>query len=407
MKTILSNVISALYNITQNKVYALFCVIGTAITFVFIIIMLQLMYTLVGNVPPFVNADRTIVFEGFKDVQGKKIGGIRADEVSLFVKQIKGLKNYFISYNTVDNISVHDNYKSVSLVFVNSDYWQINKFDFIEGRPFTEQDCLEKKALIVIKENIAKAFFKGKNAFGKKMEIQGIIYTVIGVVRDYSTFAINAGGIWIPYVFNKFVPRGLTYYDFGIWVPQDITVQNMKEQVSTAILSYWNNRNEKVDISPDKLLTFQEKRINKLGNDFYSYGIPIAIVLLLIIPAINIVTLNIANVNNYTKEIALKRALGARIMDSFMQMITEIFILVIIGTLLGICLTFPVANCFSSLFFDKGVGNEVALIEYLDYRVILCGISPLALVFTLLSGGIPAYIIAKKNIAETLKGSSR
>lgn len=407
MKKILNNIMSALYNITQNKAYTLFCVIGTAITFVFIIIMLQLMYTLVGNVPPFVNADRTIVFEDFKDVQGRKIGGIQADEVPLFVKQIKGLKNYFISYNTVDNISVHDNYKSVSLVFVNSDYWQINKFDFIEGRPFTEQDCLEKKTLIVIKENIAKTFFKGDNAIGKKMEIQGITYTVIGVVRDYSTFAIRTGGIWIPYVFNKFVPRGLRYYDFGIWVPQGIDVQNMKEQVSTAILSYWNNRKEKVDISPDKLLTFQEKRINKLGNDFYSYGIPIAIVLLLIIPAINIVTLNIANVNNYTKEIALKRALGARIMDSFMQMITEIFILVIIGTLLGICLTFPVANWFSSLFFDKGVGGEVALIEYLDYRVILCGVFPLALAFTLLSGGIPAYIVAKKNIAETLKGGSR
>lgn len=380
---------------------------GTAITFVFIIIILQLIYTLTGNVPPFVNADRTIVFESFKNVQGRKIGGIHADEVPFFVKQIRGLKNYFISYNTIDNITVHDNYKSVSLVFVNSDYWQINKFDFLEGRPFTEQDCLEKKALIVIKESIAKAFFKGDNVIGKKIEIQGNMYTVCGVVKDYSTFAISAGGIWIPYVFNKFVPRGLTYYEIGILVPRGVSIQNMKEQVSAAILSYWSSRKEKVDISPDKLYTFQEKRINELGNNFYSYGIPIAIVLLLMIPAINIVTLNIANVNNYTKEIALKRALGACVMDSFIQMITEIFILVIIGTLLGICLTFPVASWFSSLFFDKGGGDEVVLIEYLDYQVILCGIFPLALVFTLLSGGIPAYIVAKKNIAETLKGSSR
>ena len=72
MKKILNNVMSALYNITQNKAYTLFCVIGTAITFVFIIIMLQLMYTLVGNVPPFVNADRTIVFEILKTFKVEK-----------------------------------------------------------------------------------------------------------------------------------------------------------------------------------------------------------------------------------------------------------------------------------------------------------------------------------------------
>lgn len=46
---------SALCSIGHNKVYALFCVIGTAFTFVFIIIMLQLVYDTTSNKAPFVN----------------------------------------------------------------------------------------------------------------------------------------------------------------------------------------------------------------------------------------------------------------------------------------------------------------------------------------------------------------
>ena len=60
-----------------------------------------------------------------------------------------------------------------------------------------------------------------------------------------------------------------------------------------------------------------------------------AILLLLLIPAINIVTLNMA-MDNYSDEIALKRALGAGFWDSFMQVISEIALLVIVGAILGI-----------------------------------------------------------------------
>lgn len=47
-------------------------------------------------------------------------------------------------------------------------------------------------------------------------------------------------------------------------------------------------------------------------------------------------------------------------------------------------------------FFNNGDEGQISLIEDLDYLVILCGVFPLSLLFTLLSGGIPAYIIAGK-----------
>ena len=376
--------------------YALFCVIGTAFTFVFIIIMLQLVYDTTSDKAPFVNGDRTIVFSTFQDMNGRDVGGIYSKSTAWLMERIRTKEDYFMYYNSVGEVAVNDVYKTLSFAFVNGGYWKINQFHFIEGRPFTEQECLNKDAYVVLREDMAGMFFKRESVVGKKMEIQGREYTVIGVVRNFPTYAIRADGIWIPHVFNSFSPRGFGYYDLGVLFPRDVPVQNMKEDVAVAVKDYWRQINMQVDVKPENF-----------GSDLYAYGIPVAILLLLLIPAINIVTLNMANVDNYSDEIALKRALGAGLGDSFMQVISEIALLVIVGAILGIFLTYPVADWISVSFFNNGDEGQISLIEDLDYLVILCGVFPLSLLFTLLSGGIPAYIIARKNIATVLKGGSK
>ena len=398
---------SALCSIGHNKVYALFCVIGTAFTFVFIIIMLQLVYDTTSDKAPFVNGDRTIVFSTFQDMNGRDVGGIYSKSTAWLMERIRTKEDYFMYYNSVGEVAVNDVYKTLSFAFVNGGYWKINQFHFIEGRPFTEQECLNKDAYVVLREDMAGMFFKREDVVGQKMEIQGREYTVIGVVRNFSTYAIRADGIWIPHVFNSFSPRGFGYYDLGVLFPRDVPVQNMKEDVAVAVKDYWRQINMQVDVKPENLYTFREARIDNFGSDLYAYGIPVAILLLLLIPAINIVTLNMANVDNYSDEIALKRALGAGLWDSFIQVITEIALLVIVGAILGIFLTYPVADWISVSFFNNGDEGQISLIEDLDYLVILCGVFPLSLLFTLLSGGIPAYIIARKNIATVLKGGSK
>ena len=80
---------SALCSIKHNKVYALFCVVGTAFTFVFIIIMLQLVYDTTSDKAPFVNGDRTIVFNTFQDVKGRNVGGIYSGSTAWLMERIR------------------------------------------------------------------------------------------------------------------------------------------------------------------------------------------------------------------------------------------------------------------------------------------------------------------------------
>ena len=54
----------------------------------------------------------------------------------------------------------------------------------------------------------------------------------------------------------------------------------------------------------------RESLIRRVGVRLLAYGVPVVLLLLLVIPAINIMTLNVANSNKQSEEIAIRRAIG-------------------------------------------------------------------------------------------------
>ena len=399
----LSYLKGGIYQLGQNKAYALFCILGTAFTFVFIIIILQLAYTLTGKVPPFVNADRTIVFRLFEATDGRVMGGIPPEDTFPFLEQVPLKEDYYISYPTIDQVKAGGKYHAVNIAFVNAGYWRVNCFDFLFGKDFTEEECENRKTLIVVTEKIARKFFNKRDAVGEKVEVQGRIYTVGGVVADYSTFGLSDVDIWLPYTFNKFVPDGTRCYEMGVLAPEKVDMEEMKGQVAQVILNYWRQRGIDVSMDADKLGTLQEMRLKTLGDNVLSYGVPIAVLLLLLIPAINIVALNFANAHNIFEEVALRRALGATIRFSFWWIVAKNFVLAVVGVAVGLVLVWPMADGIG-LLLDRGIGGNISLLNSLNYQVILFGVLPLVMIFVLLSGGLPARWAAKSNVAIALKG---
>ena len=379
----------------QNKAYALFCVLGTAFTFVFIIIVLQLAYTLTGNVPPFVNADRTIVFRQFDDKYGNDAGGIEPEEMFSFLKQIKDKDEYYIYYPVMDQISANGKYKHVAFSFVNGGFWKVNRFDLLDGRLFTEKDCEDGNKVIVVTEKVAREFFNDVCVVGKKMEVQGDMYTIVGVVADYSTLTQQGVEMWLPYPFNKFVPDQTGCYRIGVLVAG--SVDEMKKQLAQRITEYMRERGIELDLRPEMLHTKQEEQIREFGSDVFAYGIPLALALLLFVPAINIVTLNMANANGYVGEVALRKALGATRQNVFWQKMAENLFVVIVGVLLGFVLVVPVVRLVSG-------GLGISLVSHVGWPVVLC-VFPLVLLFACLSGALPARRVAWQNIGAALKGN--
>ena len=394
---------SAIYNIRHNKAYAIFCVLGTALTFVFISIILQLVSGIYRIEPPFINADRVVRVEQYlEDKNGEYVMGLSDENVPLFLDNIKEYELCAWRNMQDVNMLINGKYMDRYVSFVSSDYWKINRFDFIAGRPFTEQEVTSKIPVLVLTKTFVESNFKTDEIVGQKIELNNIIFTVVGVIDDYPTW-FEYGQVWAPSTLNKF--RGSNAAQTLFILPMEgVDVDDFKDEVASALKYHYKNRSIDIDLESDDLATQREKFIGSFGSDRVSYGIPIILLILLLIPAINIVVINIAIINNRAKEIAIRRSMGATIFSSFMQIMVDNLLLVVVGTIIGALLATPIATLISILFLSDATAGREYLITNIDFSTLICGILPLSLLFTLISGGIPAYLIAKSNISNVLKG---
>ena len=296
----------------QNKAYALFCILGTAFTFVFIIIILQLAYTLTGKVPPFVNADRTIEFDSFYDERNMRYQ-VKEWDVESLLGQIQNKEDYFICDDGTDEIYVDGKFIHADLLFVNAGYWRINQFNFVKGRPFTENEYEKKEAVVILSDKMAKKVFNTGNVLGKKIIVQERLYTIIGVVEDYASLVRCGNDIWLPYSFNKYIPKGIPIVTVGVLPQKSMEIERMKQQIASVVTDYFEIRENDVykHITAETFCTSQERVIESFGYNVLRYGVPLALMFLLLIPAINIIPLNMANVENHSDKLMLRRVLGA------------------------------------------------------------------------------------------------
>ncbi|MDR1981815.1 MAG: ABC transporter permease [Tannerellaceae bacterium] len=395
---------SALYTIRKNKAYALFCISGTAFTFIFVVFLAQLAFTALSNYPPSIHADRTIVVSHFTDNNGKNIGGLSRLEIDFLLQDIKEYTSYSIINQGTVNALINDRFRIFSVAYVNTEFWEMNSYRFIAGRPFTKEECDARKNGVIITKNLAKSYFRSLDVVGRKIEVRGADFEILGVVDDFSFISSPTGAseIWFPYTFYPFSNNPFTLH---VFFSQPTAMQQAKEMVGKAVEQSFSKKN--VSVYTGNLSTVKEQRIGQSGDSVLGFGIGTLILLLLLIPAINILTLKLAYTRNRAEEIAIRRTFGAGKLSSFFQLLLEDLLLVMAGALIGIIATKPAVSMIQRTFFDIPMLGSASLISGVDFFIIAGVIVPLMLLFLFMFGGIPAYLTAKRNIADVLKGGMR
>jgi ABC-type antimicrobial peptide transport system permease subunit len=380
--------------------------VGTVVTFVFVILLLQIVHLIAYAHPPFINTARTIHMEDFNTKDGKYIRGIPPQDMEVLFRNTSGVEAYSISDHESINAEINGRFRPLSANFINADYFTINRFDFMEGRGFDGEDIANKKPYAVVTKRIAEKYFQ-QSAIAKKVTIQEIEYQIIGVVDNYAS-VLNpheSANVWLPYIFNKFVPSCNYFYNIDVLFATDMSIEAMKENLFQSLSQYFRTKKMDVDLNKNTIYTIQEEKINLLGGNQFTHGVAIVIVLLLTIPAINIMALNLSNTYNRVPEIAVRRAVGSGKLASFAQIIIENFIVVCLSLVTAFILIVPTLRLIENLFFNT---DSVPLLTTLSIRFpVLCITLLLAIIYTLLSGSIPAYVVANKNIATILNGGEQ
>ena len=392
------------YNIMHHKAYALFCVFGAMLTFVFVTILLQIVHVVRGNMPPAFYSERIIEVPSYIwDEQGNNFKNrLSRKDVQMIMNQLKGYENYTCYHDEANNVRANGQFGMNMAVYTDYNYWNVFQYDFVQGHPFTEREA--KEPWVVVNESVAKTYFAKANVVGEELCFQGNRYKIIGVVADVSLFAQDGHlSIWLPEYFDRGV-SGNDWVNTYILFPKGTDMEKAKEMVMHAVNYVAEMKHVNVTQFPEPVRTVQEVRAEVFGGHLWRISVLGGVLLLLIIPILNIILLSVANTSIQVSEIGIKRALGANRDFVFLEVLIENIVLVVVGTLLGIALFLPLCQFLDKLLFGNMIIGSLTILAEMNWTVILLEVLPLSLLFSLISGGLPAYWVIRKPIVNMLKG---
>ncbi|WP_285008634.1 ABC transporter permease [Pedobacter faecalis] len=323
------------------------------------------------------------------------------------------------TFSSSTNAYVNNRKLSIEYKFTDGAFWEVAEFKFLEGRSYTEPAVERADRVAVITARTRKRYFGDDAAVaGKYIELDNVNYRVIGVVADLPRSNRNYySDVYLPYTVSKIdyrrvgqpginkislVDRYLGGFGAVMVARSESEVPKMRQEFKQMLA-----RSFKPDTEYDKLYIhadtpFEEFSRNIFGNDestglAATIGAGILVVLLfLLLPAINLVNVNITRIMERSSEIGVRKAFGASSKMLVYQFLVENVILTLIGGLIGLVL-----SAISIYFF-----NQSSLLPDLDlalnWTVLGAGLL-LCLLFGLLSGVYPAWRMSRFNVVHALK----
>jgi len=222
---------------------------------------------------------------------------------------------------------------------VSEDLFKIRDYEIAEGRIFTPEEINHSANVVVIGRDVADSFFVGEDPLGKTIRIAGFPYTVIGVVQKQgNVFGISLDRFAIaPYTseIKKVVNPHKVVDGIIVKSPDEPTMHDAMDRVEGVMRSRHHLRPEDDD---DFHLDTQEDVLSfwsKIANVLYT-ALPLLVGVSLVVGGIVLMNIMLMAVAERTREIGVRKSLGARRRDILAQFLVEAATLSTTGAVLGI-----------------------------------------------------------------------
>jgi putative ABC transport system permease protein len=263
-------------------------------------------------------------------------------DVTLVRSVLPAGTNYAVeSQETLWATSVYSRPRQVEAHAVEGDYFTIKKYDLSSGRIFTQQEAELGTPVVVIGDEVASFFFPGLTPIGRELRIGGIPYTVIGVIEHQGnlfgqSLDKTAYAPFLSPLHRLTNPRG-DIDGLMVQAPNDLLMRDAMETVREVLRSRRGLRpsqqdNFVMETSESALVSFQQTKniMTIAGTALPAIG--------LVVGGMVIMNIMLVAVAERTREIGIRKALGARRKDILRQFLVEAATLSTLGAILGILL---------------------------------------------------------------------
>ncbi|MDR1331304.1 MAG: ABC transporter permease [Tannerella sp.] len=417
--------------IRQEKLFSSIYIVGTGLSITVVMVLSIVFYIKIANIYPETNRDRLLVV---KSALGKEAKTNSQYSSSLAYSVVE---TCFLSLESAEAVSaVLDTWHEegrvqpegsrdqwpVTVKHVDTNFWTVFPFRFIDGKPFTEADMQSGIRTAVIAESLARRLFGTADATGRTVSLNFRQYRVSGVVRDASPVTAQTyAQLWLPYTLMDYrngagpgnLMGSMIVY---ILAPSAGSVEQVRQEAIANI----NRLNQSLDGVEFSILGQPDRQWQSIfrfwSNNEPEFGIilcqyALIFLLLLFVPAVSLSGMTDSRMERRMTEIGIRRAFGARVGGLMTQIIAENLLFTLIGGVVGLLSSYVIILLGRSWIMEIGQsfvprtveGTEVILSPQMLLNLPVFAIAlAICFVLNLLSSLIPAWRNARREIIHSL-----
>jgi len=238
-----------------------------------------------------------------------------------------------------------------------------------KGRFFTSQEEALRKKVCVIGPTVAKELFGNFLPIGERIKVNGSKFVVIGVLeKKGSMFGFDLDSMaFIPLATAENLFDTKRIIEIGVTAIDDASVPSAVAEIRQALISRHGEEDFRIETQTQTLDT-----INSVMSVLTSMIGGIAAISLLV-GGIGIMNIMLVSVTERTREIGIRKAIGATKRDVFIQFLVESVVISLLGGVIGIAL---------------GVGVSLVIMKFIGVPLIIATWAATLAVFVSLGVGI-------------------
>ncbi len=317
--------------------------------------------------------------------------GITRSDVMTFTAAIPGITEVATQRIMNESVISRDIERSAEIIGTQPKMKQVSSIPMHQGRFLCQLDESQQNTVCIINKSLANELFAYLDPIGQIVRIKQVYYTVVGITQELgaSEQTTQSHRIYIPIttMSSRYGDR-IIKNSAGNFTAEEIQLHKVVMQMDSPasvltaesqIINLLNRTHKK----PDYKLTIPLQLLKQSQETQKMFNIVLGSIaaISLLVGGIGIMNIMLATVTERTREIGLRRALGAKKSDIITQFMVEAVLLSLIGGFIGVLLGIGLPN-FISNFTEMNaiISTESVLLAFIISALtgIIFGIYPAA-----------------------------